>query len=99
MKPVPVVSEAEGDDDLINKILWHLKMFGLKEPITVVKDVMDGRWAEVNELLKVDRNYTIAAVEFLCAQCRIQDVLEIIRITFKSYLQLFGSQPNCLLPM
>jgi hypothetical protein len=33
----------------------------LKEPITVVKDVMDG-WAEVNQLLVVDWIYTIAAV-------------------------------------
>jgi hypothetical protein len=57
-------------------------MFGLKEPIVVVKDVMDG-WAEINKLLKVDRNYTETTVEFLWAQCRLQDVLEIFRMTFK----------------
>ena len=60
-------------------------MFRLKEPITVVKDVMDG-WAEINKLLKVDRNYTETTVEFLGAQCRLQDVLKIFRMTLKSSL-------------
>ena len=43
-------------------------MVSLMEPITVVEDVMDG-WAEVNQLLEVDGNYTIAAVEVLRTQC------------------------------
>jgi hypothetical protein len=74
MEPVSVVGEAEGQDNLMNKILWQLKMFGLKEPITVVKDVMDD-WAQVKELPKVNRNYTTAPIQFPCAQWRIQDVL------------------------
>jgi hypothetical protein len=60
-------------------------MVGLMEPITVVEDVMDG-WVEVNQLLEVDGNYPIAAIELLCTQCRIQDVLQIFRITLKSDL-------------
>jgi hypothetical protein len=73
-------------------------MFGLKEPLTVVKDVMDG-WAEINKLLKVDHNYTETTIEFLGAQCRLQDVLEIFRMMIKLSLQLFGGQSNSLLPV
>ena len=98
MKPVRVVGKAKRHNHFIHQILGQLLLLRLKEPVTVVKDVMNGR-AEVNQLLEVHCNYTIAAVEVLHTQCRIQDVLQILRITLKSDLQLLGSQPNCLLSM
>jgi hypothetical protein len=55
------------------------------EPIAVVEDVMDG-WAEVNQLLELHGNYPIAAIELLRTQFRIQDLLQIFRITLKSDL-------------
>jgi hypothetical protein len=60
-------------------------MVGLMEPIAVVEDVMDG-WAEVNQLLELHGNYPIAAIELLRTQFRIQDLLQIFRITLKSDL-------------
>jgi hypothetical protein len=46
MKPVPNVGKAERHNHSIDVILGQLMLLGLKQPITVMKIVMNGR-AEV----------------------------------------------------